>query len=264
VAGTTGYTIQISKNLGFTQLVGSYPVVPTTYTPAADLPANMIFYWRVQSRGANGPSVWSAARSFHTANPPGTPVLLSPANNALITDDTPRLDWGLVTLPAGTTFGHYQVQVADSAAFTAPVEDVLSLTDRVVHEYTLVTDLNPNTWYYWRVRSFNTAGEYSAWSLVRTFRTAIAPPTLLTPADTATTTNRKPVFDWDNMAGASGYTIQVSKNNTFTSIVLNVTVVPSTYTPVVNLPVGTLFWRVKANGVNGPSLWSATRTLTEQ
>jgi hypothetical protein len=66
------------------------------------------------------------------------------------------------------------------------------------------------------------------------------------------------------MAGASGYTIQVSKNISFTSIVLNVTVVPSTYTPAVNLPVGTLYWRVKANGVNGPSLWSVTRSLLEQ
>jgi len=244
--------------------VGTYPVVPSTYTPTADLPANMILYWRVQSRGANGPSVWSVARSFHTANPPSTPTLLLPANNALTTDYTPRLDWGLVTLPVGVTFGHYQVQVADNAAFTAPAVDESGLTDRLVHEYTPVTDLNPNTKYYWRVRSYNAAGEYSAWSLVRTFRTAIAPPTLLTPGDGELTTNRKPIFDWADMAGASGYTIQVSKNSAFTSILVNVTLVPSTYTPVINLPVGILYWRVKANGVNGPSLWSVTRTLIEQ
>jgi hypothetical protein len=215
----------------------------------------MTLYWRVQSRGANGPSVWSGARSFHTANPPSIPTLLLPANNALTTDDTPRLDWGLVTLPVGVTFGHYQVQVADNATFTAPAVDESGLADRMVHEYTLGTDLNANTKYYWRVRSYNAAGEYSAWSLVRTFRTAIAPPTLLTPADTATT-NRKPMFDWAGMAGASGYTIQVSKNSAFTSIVVNKTVVTSTYTPTADLPIGTLYWRVKANGVNGPSLWS--------
>jgi hypothetical protein len=256
VAGTTGYTIQISRNVGFTQVVGTYPVVPSTYTPAADLPANMTLYWRVQSRGANGPSVWSGARSFHTANPPGIPALLLPANDALTTDYTPRLDWGAVTLPVGVTFGHYQVQVADNATFTAPVVDESGLSDRLVHETTPVTDLNANTKYYWRVRSYNVAGEYSAWSLVRTFRTAIAPPTLLTPTDGAFTTNRRPAFDWADMAGASGYTIQVSKNSTFTSIVVNKTVVLSTFTPTVDLPIGTLYWRVKANGVNGPSLWS--------
>jgi large repetitive protein len=100
---------------------------------------------------------------------------------------------------------------------------------------------------------------------VRTFRTAIAPPTLSSPADLYTTaTDRKPVFDWADMAGASNYTIQVSKNSAFTSLVVNATATTSTYTPVTNLPVGTLYWRVKANGANGPSLWSVTRTLIEQ
>ena len=86
----------------------------------------------------------------------------------------------------------------------------------------------------------------------------------MTSAEGASLTNRKPVSDWDAMAGASGYTIQVSKNNTFTSIVVNKTVVLSTYTPTVDLPIGTLYWRVKANGVNGPSFWSVTRSLIEQ
>jgi chitodextrinase len=260
VAGVTGYSIQISRNLGFTQLVGTYPVVPSTYTPTADLPANMILYWRVQSRGANGPSVWSGARSFHTANPPSTPTLLLPANNALTTDYTPRLDWGLVTLPVGVTFGHYQVQVADNAAFTAPVVDESGLTDRLVHEYTPVTDLTPNTKYYWRVRAYNLAGEYSAWSLVRTFRTAFAAPVLSTPGNGGITTLLRPPLDWLDVPGATSYTIQVSKNNSFTQLVVNKNTVGavSIYTPLVNLPANvTLYWRVRANGVNGPSLWSS-------
>jgi hypothetical protein len=41
-------------------------------------------------------------------------------------------------------------------------------------------------------------------------------------------------------------------------------VVPSTYMPTINLPIGTFYWRVRANGVNGPSLWSVTRSLIEQ
>jgi predicted phage tail protein len=187
--------------------------------------------------------------------------LLLPATNALTTDYTPRLDWGPVTLPLGTTFGHYQVQVADNTAFTAPAVDEFGLTDRLVHEFTLATGLNPNTKYYWRVRSYNTAGEYSAWSLVRYFRTAILPPTLQAPADTLSVPTVRPAFDWGDVFGASGYAIQVSKSNTFTPLVLTATITGGThsqYTPLVNLPVNTiLFWRVKANGLNGPSQWSA-------
>jgi len=66
------------------------------------------------------------------------------------------------------------------------------------------------------------------------------------------------------MNGATSYTIQVSTNNTFTLLVVNATVTPSTYSSTVNLPVGTLYWRVRANGLNGPSLWSVTRMLIEQ
>jgi hypothetical protein len=260
VPGATGYTIKISRNSGFTSLVGTYLVVPSSYTPVANLPANVTLYWRVQSRGANGPSGWSATRTVNTANPPGVPALLLPASNALTTDYTPRLDWGLVTLPLGTTFGHYQVQVADNAAFITPVIDVGAgvLTDRLVHEYTPGTDLNPNTKYYWRVRSYNTDGEYSAWSLVRTFRTALSAPVLSTPNDGETITLLRPPFGWLDVPGATSYTIQVSKNSTFTSLVVTKTVVPSTFTPLANLPANVLlYWRVRANGLNGPSSWSA-------
>jgi hypothetical protein len=259
VPGANGYTIKISRNSGFTSLVGTYLVTPSSYTLVANLPAHVTLYWRVQSRGVNGPSAWSAVRTVNTANPPGVPALLLPATNALTTDYTPRLDWGLVTLPATTAFGYYQIQVADNTAFTAPVIDVGAgvLVDRLLHEYTPGTDLNPNTKYYWRVRSYNLDGEYSAWSLVRYFRTALSAPLLSTPADGGTPTLLRPPFDWADVPGATGYTLQVSRNSSFTSLVVTKTVIPSTYTPTVNLPANiTLYWRVKANGLNGPSLWS--------
>jgi hypothetical protein len=264
VPGATGYTIKISRNSGFTSLVGTYLVSPSTYTPVTNLPANVTLYWRVQSRGLNGPSAWSAVRTVNTANPPGVPALLLPATNALMTDYTPRLDWGLATLPLGTTFGYYQIQVADNAAFTAPVIDVGAgvLIDRLVHEYTPGTDLNANTKYYWRVRAYNTDGEYSAWSLVRYLRTAILPPTLQAPDDGINLLYNRPAFDWEDVPGATGYTIKISRNSGFTSLVGTYLVTPSTYTPVANLPANvTLYWRVQSRGANGPSAWSGVRTV---
>jgi hypothetical protein len=256
VSGATGYTIRVYRNSTFTLLLGSYSATSATYTPTADLPANVTLWWRVQSKGLNGPSVWSAPFSMHTANPPSIPVLLLPANNALTTDYTPRLDWSNSTVPAPTVFQKYEVQLATDSAFTAPTSvDVAGLATN--SEYTPGADLNPNTTYYWRVRAYNASSEYSSWSLVRKFRTAITTPVLLTPADGDPTTNRKPIFDWADVTGAKNYTIQVSRNSTFTSLVVNATVTPSTYTPTINLPVGTLYWRVKANGANGPSLWSS-------
>ena len=112
------------------------------------------------------------------------------------------------------------------------------------------------------MRSWNTAGDYSAWSAVRSFREAMLPPGLVSPIGGITVGNRKPVFDWGDVTGATKYTLQVSLNSSFTSLVLNLNVTASTYTPLVNLAAHKLFyWRVRAIGPKSPSAWSAVETF---
>ena len=182
------------------------------------------------------------------------PVLVAPANNALTTDYTPRLDWKN-SLPAAD---HYQLQVATDSAFTALV---INRSDVTLSEFTPASNLAPNTRYYWRVSGYNSLGQYSAWSKVRSFRTVMLPPVLLTPANGGTA-GRKPVFDWQDVVGATGYTIQISTSPRFGTFLVNKTATPSTFTPGTKLPVGTVYWRVRANGPNGPSAWSATWSVT--
>jgi hypothetical protein len=266
VPGATGYVFQVAKDAGFTQMVTNTSVTPSTYTPTSNLPAKLMLYWRVQAKAANGPSAWSAVWSLVTANPPSVPSLVSPGNGALITNYTPTLAWSLVTLPSGTSFGHYELQISTSSTFASMLLDHSDLTVLAAHQYSLVSGeaLAPNAAYYWRVRSFNSAGGYGQWSVVWSLRTAVTPPVLSAPDDAATTTNRRPTFDWDDVSGASSYYLQVSTNGTFTSLMVNVTVSASTYTPTANLHRGTLYWRVRANGTNGPSSWSVIRSLVEQ
>ena len=71
--GAVTYTIQISKNNTFTQIVQTGNPVTSSYVPTADLPKNLPLFWRVQTKGANGPSAWSEVRSFFSANSPTTP-----------------------------------------------------------------------------------------------------------------------------------------------------------------------------------------------
>jgi bacillolysin len=261
VAGATGYTLQVSKNEAFTQVVKSASTVASAYAPTADLSANTTLWWRVQAKGANGPSLWSASPypRFHTANPPGIPTLVAPALNALTRNYKPLLDWSNVTVPAGApAFDHYRVQVDDDADFSSPVIDQDVPGPATNSSYTPGSDLASNTKYYWRVSSYNIDGDYSAWSAVRYFRTALLPPVLTSPADGVDVPSRRPAFDWEDVAGATGYTLQVSKNVTFTQVVKSVSTVASTYTPTADLPASTtLYWRVQSKGANGPSAWSA-------
>jgi beta-lactamase superfamily II metal-dependent hydrolase len=262
VNGATGYTLQIGRNLAFSSLVGTYLVTSATYTPTVNLPANITLYWRVQSRGTNGPSAWSATRSINTANPPSIPVLLLPAPNALTTDYTPRLDWTQSTVPAGTTFDHYELWLDKNSDFSSSyMTDIAGLAN---HEFTLPDPdaLNSNATYYWRVRSHNAAGEYGSWSLVRTLRTALPPPHLIVPNDGWDLTTNLPTFEWETVTGATGYTLQIGRNAAFTSLVGSYAPTPASYTLAASLPVNiTLYWRVQSRGTNGPSGWSATRSF---
>jgi hypothetical protein len=130
----------------------------------------------------------------------------------------------------------------------------------------VVTPLADNTRFYWRVRAVNTDDEVGNWSAVWYFRTVILPPTLSTPLDGATAVSRKPVFDWDVPEGPgaiTSYIIQVSASPTFGTLLVSSTTVNSAYTPLTSLPANKmLYWRVKANGANGPSLWSPTFDFT--
>jgi predicted phage tail protein len=263
-AGASGYRVQISRYTNFSLLLLNAFSVPSQFNPPADLPASTTVYWRVQATGSNGPSLWSGVSSFTTANPPGIPAPVSPVSGSLSTDYTPRLDWSTVSVPVGTTFDHYQLQLAPDLAFTSPIvtEDIPGISSS---EFTLASDLVPNTKFYWRVRTFNAAGQYSSWSAVWSFRTALAPPTLLAPEDAGTLIELRPLFDWAESAGSSSYTIQVSLYPNFSAYLVSTTTSATSYLSGLNLPrARALYWRVRANGTNGPSLWSAVHSFLIQ
>ncbi len=260
VAGATGYQFVLSKQANLSNPLKNIPVLTSEYLPP-DLPANTLFYWRVMAKGPNGPSAWSSTHSFTTGNPASTPVLVAPANNALVKDYTPLLDWKNSVVPEGTTFRRYELQVDNNSDFSSLAINIVT-TDGVVTEsnFTPPSDLTPNTKYFWRVRAVNTVGiveHFSGWSKVWTFRAAMLAPTLVSPGDTTTVGSLKPTLTWTAVTGATSYTIQIATSSSFGTIVLTKNSSTSDFTLVTNLPKNkTLYWRVRALGPNGPSDWS--------
>ncbi|MGB8982607.1 MAG: choice-of-anchor Q domain-containing protein [Anaerolineales bacterium] len=253
-AGATGYKIQIAKTGNFSLGVISGTATTSTFTPIADLLPNTTYYWRVQATGLNGPSNWSETWSFTTGNPPGIPVLSAPASNALLLVYQPTLNWNDVTpVPH-----HYQIQIATNAGFTGAVLE----QESTVSERLLDVPLNPDQKYYWRVRSYNGDGDFSAWSAARYFRAALLPPVLIGPVG-GNIDNKRPALDWNDTASATSYKIQIAKAGDFISGLINGTSTASTFTPIADLlPNTTYYWRVQAIGLNGPSNWSDTWSFT--
>jgi hypothetical protein len=266
VPNATGYTVQVSTVNTFAAILMTETSTVSRHTLTKDLPAGKTLFWRVITNGANGPSLPSASLSITAAATPSIPLLSAPVDNLLVTDTlTPKLDWTNSTVPAGVTFGKYQLEVATDAAFSTIVltQDVSG--GPTVSEFTLTTPLSPNTKYYWRVRSFSSAGNFSGWSLTRSFRIPMTAATLVSPSGTLPTSDLTPTFDWDDVPGATSYSIQISTTSTFTSTLVNTTASSSTFTPAANLPANTLlFWRVMAQGPNGPSKWSTYYSFSLQ
>jgi hypothetical protein len=100
---------------------------------------------------------------------PGTPTLISPANDAIPAQPV-TLDWSDAANAAS-----YEIQVDDSSAFSAPL--VRNLTSTA--SQTTVTGL-ATVRHWWRVRARNSAGVAGNWSATRRFTPQAAPaaPTL--------------------------------------------------------------------------------------
>ncbi|MDR3575115.1 MAG: choice-of-anchor Q domain-containing protein [Anaerolineaceae bacterium] len=264
VSGATGYTLQISKSPTFISKILTIRLVNSTYTSTSDFPRKTLLYWRVYANGIR-PSTWSQVFSFNSADPPQIPVLLNPANKALVISNqstgtqtpsyTSKQQWAIV---AGAD--HYQLQVNTNKTFLP--EDMVADVTTPDSSASITNGLIPNTTFYWRVRSFDTAGEYSLWTAVRYFRTAMSPPLPVTPPDNSTALAKRPTFTWGSVVGATGYNLQVSTNSNFSILTLNASTIRPTYTITKDLAYNqTFYWRVDARGVN-PSAWSMVFAFT--
>ena len=256
------YDVQVDDDPLFGSVNGSTTVAAST---AATAPlADGAWSWRVRSRDALGnTSGWSATRTFTVDTAaPSAPLLLDPAEGAILGTTTPTLDWGDAV--DGSGIQNYDVQVDGDAAFTAPQE-----WSGAVIPSSAVTGALPQRLHFWRVRARDVVGNLSAWSPARSFRndaTAPTTPVLLTPADVAILGATSPTLDWSDSTDPEGivdYEVQVDDVDTF-SIPLEWSGAPAVSLATTGaLPDGAHFWRVRArDGTGILSAWSSTRSFT--
>jgi len=255
VAGATTYSIVISRYSNFALPVVNTYVTVSTYTPTDDLPRNVTLYWRVRAvvSGVVGPWVSS---SFHAPNPPYSPAPLYPGVNALVTTSTPLLKWAVSAMPPNAAFGYYLLQVDDNSDYSSPFLS-LKFGDISTQYYTFAKPLSSNSTYYWRIRAVNTLGQYSMWRM-SSFRVALLPPVLVSPAPQSTASSLMPLLDWKDVAGVTGYGLQASLHPNFSSPFISLAVPNSYYQITTDLPRSTvIYWRVRSHG-NNLSAWSSS------
>jgi FKBP-type peptidyl-prolyl cis-trans isomerase 2 len=295
VSGAVSYTVQVANNASLISAT-QYQ----TYNTSLTLPDTQAFtlsdgttlqswYWQVQAVYPNSSvTQWSTAWNYQI-NWPATPVLESPANDAVGVIDT-VFSWDPVPGAAS-----YTIQVSPNGDWQN--NKVIDQSGVLGTRYAPSTTLN-NQSYYWRVRAqaAGSAVNYGQWSDPFVFnRSWSTRPVTISPhwtggsADPPSVTNLK--FDW-TPAGSSGagwvdhashYEIQIGSDLNFSpGTYWTCTTDQTTFTPYTSvlggsapagcgvpasLAIGTVYyWRVR--GVDGPALisglWDDTSSADTQ
>ena len=251
--GPYTYHIQIDNNRTFgspereeTDSAG------TAYTPA--LLPDGVYFWRVRAVDANNVAgAWSAIwRVKIDTTPPTVPVLINPANNSGTPNSTPRYTWRGVPGAAA-----YHIQVATDDGF-APGDIIVEEPSVVGRAFVQPTPLDYGT-YYWRAQAIDAAGNLSGWSAANRFDVSI----LLAPKNGSSSTNTRPVFRWQAVAGAVGYCLQIADNPGFVSPLVDETNLTVTqYRHPTPMPDGTYYWHVAVDEGLGCGPWMETWSTT--
>ena len=215
------------------------------------------YYWRVRAGNECGWGDFSLDRVFITDCPaPDPPILVQPDDGATNVSQPVTWDWSNVMW---ATKYHIQVDNDNSDFNSLVVDD----SDRVASDFTW-DGLANVTGYWWRVRSGNDCGNWGDWSDYRYFTTNCPepdPPTLELPANCAVDVSQPITWDWNDVAGANTYHIQVDNDNTdFKSLVVdNDGRISSDFTWDGLTDETRFYWRVKSGNDCGWSAWSAPR-----
>ena len=251
VAKATGYQVQVDNDSGFGSPEFTISTVNFRATPTTPLRSGTQ-YWRVRTVKGSDTSDWREGDPF-TVSPISVPVPTSPAEGANLAqpDNAPLLQW--LGSPGATS---YTVEVDGDADFVGSKSYTTKATSIVVPD-----PLGEGDW-FWRVTAVKSAGLVSLPSNVLSFNILpLAKPALISPADSVDTKVSDVVLDWEPVAGARFYDVQISDGPTFdplsTTTAFNVQ--GTRYSPAITLNNDQFWWRVRAVDLNGQATtWAQT------
>ena len=259
---TTGYILEVSRNISFIQPI----IVDTiTSTQVYKVLYEGRYYWRVKAFDPPGnESDFSPPDSFGVdITYPGEPTLISPIDGSFIKSRTPEFIWGASTDNLSGV-DHYVLQYADHPNLNYGVISV-NVKDTI---YTPASPLLDTT-YYWRVRAIDKANNKGCWSPRWTFTitTVGCPdiPTPLFPANFSYVNDITPTFIWTKEGGPGvWYSLQYALDESFQSARITIdSIFDTVYTVTTPLLDTTYYWRVEAIDPFGcHSGWSSPFAFT--
>lgn len=263
VRGATNYSIQISTDANFANVVVDASSTKNSYRWEDVAPGN--YFFRVFARNNEG--------SMSTSSPSGQIESLFTApsvdgtfkiNEKAGTDKfTAKVRWRKNTMAQG-----YAIKVSESATFTNNVRTYKS------DDEFFDVELDSSRKHFVKVAALNENGEpmslYSKPSVLVYERfvasVSIDIPKIDVPSDGTSlagtpSANSPVVFQWQVSKKASAYQIQISRDSDFRDILFSTRVKENLLVFDKRLPSGKIYWRLRAEKEKSSSPWTSTRSL---
>jgi hypothetical protein len=247
------YILQVATDPDFTDMIVNRQTPTSAWAVDHFGDAGQNYYWRVKAGNTTGWSEFSETFRFVNGflHPP---IPISPNVNANAPGDSVLFSWAG---PARAT--RFHLQVANDPAF----RDIFAEADTDGTTETLVAGFpDDSSRFYWRVKGGVDAG-WSAYSIPSTFINGEGDalplaPVPLRPGFGSMIFDDSVEFRWTRMPFASKYCLQVSADDAFTSLLLDLDNVETPYHhwEDTELENGLYFWRVKAGNDLGWGEWS--------
>lgn len=253
----TTYEHQVSRNSGFTDLVGTHSDA-TSPASRSNLEKGTTYWVRTRAVNAIGDGAWSGGRAITTsATVPGAPTLAAGS----VTSTSVAFTRGAPSDDGGATITNYDYQLATNSSFTAGLQSWSSTSASQSR-----SGLTRATRYYIRSRATNSVGD-GPWSSTLTMDTATAVPSA-PPAATVTTRRTTSIVftrgtpSDDGGAAISTYEFQAARNTGFTDGLISWSSAGTTQTATPLIPGTAYYIRYRARNSVGVSAWSPTTTTS--
>lgn len=249
-SGISRYHVQVSNDIGFSQLVVNDTAVVDTFRQISVIASGKTYFWRVRAVSGGEYGIFTGIRQFSLRlYKPAAPELVFPTNRDTGITPVTTFRWKPTLDPA-----IYHIQVASDTNITNIIFQDSTITDT-----TRTVSLSPLTTFFWRVRAKNDSGATN--SAIWRFRTRVpvpAVPNLLAPANNDTNSLLSPTLIWRSVQYATDYEIEVALDNSFTNIVYTNTNVTDTLQQIPTLiSYIQYYWRVRAKNYVGTSSYSS-------
>ena len=228
------YEVAISTDANFTHIVAtSKPSVP--YYPVGSSLDPGLYYWKARSE--DNQYNWSGWSDTHSFTVLDVPVLTSPVDqDSAVYTFNPSFQWNWVSYAQS-----YRLMVDDDYDFSSPaIDQTQSSTSYYVQQ-----GLGMGK-YYWRVCARDNQSLWRQWSEIHSFTIPDSKVSLTYPIDADSIKKTQPKFEWNSVWYANQYQILVDDQSDFSSPLVEQTTWDRNYTPESHLPLGQLYWKVRA------------------